>query len=165
VRIFNNERKKQMDEPEQTPKMYPPWRQAVADVVEAGLTPGAVLRKDWLLQQFGINEPKTIAEAQQHHLQWLQAFSNFRDELLQKHQVMLRNVSGVGYEVIAPGNQTQRALQDRGREVALALKRMTAELTHIDAAALTDEQRKENSDALAKVGALVTMNKSTQLLE
>jgi len=152
-----------MDEPEQTPKMYPPWRQALVDVVAAGIKPGDVLRKDWLLERFGINEPRTVAEAQQHHLQWLQAFSNFRDELLQKHRVMLRNVTGVGYEVIAPENQTKRALQDRGREVGLALQRMTAELTCIDADALTDEQRRENSDALAKVGALIAMKKTTQI--
>ena len=48
-------------------------------------------------------------------------------------------------------------MRDRGQEIKRALQSLVLELTHIRAEELTDEQRRENTDALAKVGALAGM--------
>ncbi len=37
------------------------------------------------------------------------------------------------------------------------MRKLVREISHVEVGALTDEQRKENSDAIAKVGALSVM--------
>jgi hypothetical protein len=139
------------------PKLFPAWKQALADVVAAHIQPGQTINKDWLEQAFGIEPAQTVAQHEKNHHQFRHMFWRFRTELLEQHQLMLRPLAGVGYEVIEPQRQTEVAVKDRGREVAWALQKLTNELTHVRHEALTDDQRKQNADALAKVGQLAAL--------
>jgi hypothetical protein len=139
------------------PKLYPAWKQALADVVASQIQPGQTIDKQWLEQAFGIEPAQTVAQHEKNHHLFRHMFWRFRSELLEQHQLMLRPIAGVGYEVINPQQQTDVALKDRGREVAWALQKLTNELTHVRHEALTDDQRKQNADALAKVGQLAAL--------
>lgn len=139
---------------EQEPKLFPAWRQAEQDLIAQGVTYGSLITDEWLRAAFGIVEPKTIADAQRNDLVMLRQTDALRDSLLQTRNMMLRRVQGVGYSVIPPDQQTRTAMKDRTREVKSALRKLALEISHVDQSMLTDEQRKENADAQAKLGAL-----------
>jgi hypothetical protein len=139
---------------EQTPKLYPAWRQAEVDLIAQGVTYGSLISDDWLRAAFGIKEPTTIAEAQRNDLVMLRQTECLRESLLETRNMMLRRVQGLGYTVVLPEQQTKLAMQDRTREVKNALRKLAREIAHVDHSKLTDAQRKENTDAQAKLGAL-----------
>ena len=138
-------------------KLFPAWRQTLAELEQAGIHAGQVISKRWLDERFGIREPLTIQEAERNRFIFLRSMTSLREALLEKHQYMLRSVPGVGYEIIPPERQTDVALRDRGEQIRRALQTLAIELTYIRADELTDEQRRQNTGALAKVGALAGM--------
>lgn len=140
-------------------KLYPSWKQAMVDLDVTEWKPGQIITRELLDVAFGIETPKTVAEAARAHQMFRHSFYNFRTEVLRTHQLMLRPVAGVGYEVIEPQHQTDVAMRSRGAEVASALRKLSAELTYVRANELTAAQRSANADALAKVGQLVAMTK------
>jgi hypothetical protein len=144
------------DEPIE-PKLFPGWKQAMKELEEMGVGPGQTIEKEWLERAFGIRPARTIAEHERNHHLFRKLFWLLRTELLERKSLMLRAVAGVGYEVVEPQRQTQVALRDRGLEVARSLQKLHCELTYIQADALSEGQRKENADALSKVGALTAM--------
>lgn len=135
-------------------KLYPPFRQAEADLLKAGATHGSLISDEWLHEAFGIKEPRTIAEAEKNKLVFLRQFTCLSESLLQNHKMMLRRTRGVGYTVVLPEHQTKVAMADRTREVKAALARLAMEISHVDTVALTDSQRQENTNAIAKLGVL-----------
>ena len=106
------------------------------------------------MQCFGIDEPKTIPEADKARLRFLSQFNNLRDALLTKHRLMLRPIDGIGYRVVHPEHQTETAVKDRGAAIKRELSHLVQELSHVRTEALTDDQRKVNADALSKMGTL-----------
>jgi len=142
---------------DQSPKLFPAWRQAEADLIAQGVTFGGLITDEWLREAFGVKEPKTIADAQRNDLVMLRQTECLRESLLENRNMMLRRVQGVGYTVVMPQQQTKLAVEDRTREVKSALRKMAREISHVEVAALDDAQRKENVDAQAKLGQLRSM--------
>ena len=142
---------------EAAPTLYPAWRQAEADLLAQGVTYGSLITREWLDAAFGIREPRTIAEAERAQLVRLSQTQALRDSLLQNHRMMLRPTKGVGFTVVPADQQTRVAMDDRTREVKSALSKLAREISHVDLTKLDDAQRKENTDAQAKLGALRSM--------
>jgi len=140
-------------------KLYPSWKQALADLELAGIEPGQTIEKDWLEDKFGITPANSIADAERNQALFRTSIWQLRETLLSKHRLMLRAVSGVGYRVVEPEKQTEQALRDRGEEVSRALGKLHSELTYVRLDSLTDAQRKANADALAKTGTLLSMSR------
>ena len=140
-------------------KLYPSWKQALADLELAGIEPGQTIEKDWLEDKFGITPANSIADAERNQALFRTSIWQLRETLLSKHRLMLRAVSGVGYRVVEPEKQTEQALRDRGEEVSRALGKLHCELTYVRLDGLTDAQRKANADALAKTGTLLSMSR------
>lgn len=138
-------------------KLFPSWRQAAKELIDAGLEPGKIIAKSDLERLFGITPAQTIAELERNRMLWLRNMSDLRDALLREHCVMLMSVPGIGYRLVEPEQQTSTALAVRGRAIALQMGRLHDDLTYIKVDALTDDQRKENTDALARVGVLMGM--------
>lgn len=138
-------------------KLYPSWKQALADWETQGIEPGQTVEKEWLEERFGITPAQTIAQAEKNNQLFRTSIWQLRETLLTKHKLILRPVPGVGYRVIEPEKQTEQALRDGGQEVARALGKMCNELTYIRLESLDDAQRKANADAQAKAGALLSM--------
>lgn len=139
------------------PRLYPAWKQAESDLLAEGLRPGQVITREWLESAFGIKPANDIAQYKKNELVFLRQFTDLRDSLLETHALMLRPLVGVGYQVVLPENQTAVAMRDRTNEVRAALGKLAREISHVRHEALTDAQRKENTDAVAKVGGLVAM--------
>lgn len=142
---------------EQSPKLFPAWRQAEADLIAQGVTFGGLITDEWLREAFGVKEPKTIADSQRNDLVMLRQTECLRESLLENRNMMLRRVQGVGYTVVMPQQQTKLAVEGRTKEVKSALRKMAREISHVEVAALDDAQRKENVDAQAKLGQLRSM--------
>lgn len=149
-----------MDEP----KLLPEWRQAVKDYLAAGFKPGDVISRSWFERHFDMPEldsdqPLTVSEFQDRQFKWLQNIEAFRAELLEEHQICLANVHGTGYRVVPPGEQTGLAQDKFESEARKAYKRAAKTLRHVRMSELTDDQRKENMDAVAKLSMLRGMHK------
>lgn len=140
-------------------KLYPAWRQVEADLLAQGLQDGATIPMDYLRAGFGVKDPRDLngLEAMQHQMQFNFAIGELCESLLENHRIKLRLVEGVGYMVIPPGEQTRLALKDRGAEVVNALNKLARETSFIRVEQLTEDERKANADAQAKVGALRAM--------
>lgn len=145
--------------------LYHAWRQAEADLISIGIAYGSRIEDEWLRKAFGLpglDAEKTIAEHERNELIFLRQFSLLRAALLKTHNMMLRPVKG-GYVVVMPQDQTRVAMRDRVREVRSALEKLGRELNHIEVDLLSDDQLRENSDAVAKLGAMRLMMRRKQL--
>lgn len=135
-------------------KFYPAWRQAEADLITQGLTYGSIVPTEWLNEAFGITPAKTPAEQKRNEFVFLRQWNSLRESLLETRKMMLVSEPGVGYRVALPEEQTRLSKKQRTKEMASAMRKMDREITNVDHSRLTDDQRKENADALAKLGAL-----------
>jgi len=154
-------RKCGLDE-EENVSLFPEWRQAVKDFFDEGFGEGDVVSKSWLEMHFGMEPiagPMTAEDFQERQFEWLRNMEAFRAELLENHQIFLSVVFGEGYRVVPPGEQTELAQEKFEREAAKAYKRAALTLKNVRQDQLTDAQRKENMDAIAKLSMLRGMQK------
>ena len=148
-----------MDEPGM--KLYPAWRQVEADLLARGLNDGEIIPMDYLRAGFGVEDPRTLngAEALRQHGLFNFSLGELAASLLENHRTKLRLVDCVGYMVVPPEDQTRLSMQDRRAEISNALNRAVRDVTYVRTEQLTNEQRKENADAMAKFGMLRSMVK------
>ena len=141
-----------------TTSLYPAWKQARKELKDKGLlAPGTIIPKEVLLDMLGINEATTINQFQRNQLDFLREFDALRTSLLEDECVMLRAIPGIGYEVIPPEAQTDRAVQDRMYRVKKEVRKMCMELKHVQHDKLSNQQRAENANAIAKAGQFALM--------
>lgn len=156
------------DDLETNVELYPSWRQALIHFRDAGYGYGDVLPHAWLYEQFdcdALNDPKiTWEQAQKLQLRLLSQFTPFRETLLERDQIDLQSVPGVGYEIVPPVDQSGRAVKDTLKEINKAMRKGIARATNVNTAQLTSEQRREHADNLARLGMLRRMMKPAREL-
>jgi hypothetical protein len=81
--------------------------------------------------------------------------------LLSDHQVALSNVKGVGYQIVRPPEQTAWAEDQGDAELKKALRKRRDRLVNVNMTSLTQDERRQNADALARLGALAGMAQRT----
>ena len=143
-------------------KLYPAWRQVETDLLAAGLRDGETIPMDYLRAGFGVQDPRTMTDGAEVLRQ--QALFNFAlgelsASLLENHCIKLRLVECVGYMVVPPADQTRLAMKDRGAEMVNALAKAEREVKYVRTDALTDAERKENADALARLVQVRSMTR------
>lgn len=137
-------------------KLFPAWRQAVQDFL-AEFQYGDVVPHDWLAERFALpqrDEKMTAAAFQARQFEWLSSIEGFKSTLLQDHQVLLQSVRGEGYRWVPPGEQTSVATRDFERDAGRAFRTVGTRLRQVRMDELSDEQRRANVDAVAKVSQL-----------
>jgi hypothetical protein len=142
---------------ERDTKLYPAWRQAESDLLAQGVTFGSIITTEWLDEAFGIRQAKTIAEHEKNELVFLRQMTALRESLLESRKMMLVSEPGVGYRVALPEEQTKLSMHVRTREIKSAMGKLLREVSNVAQDKLSDDQRKENSDAMAKLGSLRVM--------
>lgn len=145
------------------PTPHPVWRHALQQLESGGIAPGSVIEKAELERMFCMPDAKNMAEFQKNTQLFRFYVWQLRQELLHKHRLVIRSLSGVGYEVLQPQHQTQRVMRDRGEAISRELTKLAEELAYLRAEELTDAQRKDNLDAQAKVGALMSFSRKKLL--
>lgn len=143
----------------------PLWRTMMERMLDAGLKPGDKINKHHLGKECGLRKPVTADDKTKYDLQLMSIFQSFRDALLEEHCLDLVAVGAGGeYTVTEPKDQTRLAVMTGQDEVRKALRKMTKRVVFIRLEGLTDEARKENLDAQAKIAALASMVRKTKLL-
>ncbi|WP_296271759.1 hypothetical protein [Pseudomonas sp. UBA6323] len=133
--------------------LHPEWRQAAKDIAE-GFKYGDIITLDWLASSFHLIEPESIAQFKEYQFAFLSNMDAMRQELLEQHQLALRNVRGAGYELVDPNNQVDYAWQTAFARVNRELRKLASHVTHIRHAELSDEKRREHADAQAKMSSV-----------
>nr|WKF58839.1 hypothetical protein HUO10_003340 [Paraburkholderia busanensis] len=143
--------------------LLPVWKQAVADFIDAGFQDGDVVHRAWFEQHFGMSEEHDSVKLevyQARQLMWMENIEAMRRKLLEEHQIYLENVFGTGYRIVPPGEQTAATKARFEREVKKEFRRAAVALKNVRYDRLTDEQRQENLDAIAKLSQLRGMRKA-----
>lgn len=142
--------------------LFPRWKQAVADFLTEHKY-GDLVSHEWLAEHFGITslEGQRLTEAQFKRRQFdlLANVEQFKHELLTKHQIYLQPVRGSGYRWATPGEQTALATKEFERDAGKAFRAVGQRLRNVRLHELSDDQRRENSDAVAKVSQLRGMTR------
>lgn len=148
-------------------QLLPEWRQAVKDFLAAGFKEGGIVSHAWLEEHFGMSKldddkPLLPADWNARQFEWLRNIEAFRAELLEEHQVFLSSVFGEGYRLVPPREQTAIAQERFEREAKRSYRKAATTLKHVRAAELTESERKENLDAIARIAMLRGMHKGLQ---
>lgn len=132
----------------------PAWKDAVVAFLEEGFAPGSVVTHDWLYGHFGVLPPskcKGYEAIRSSQLMYLQHLECFKRELLEEHQIALSAARGKGYYVVPPSEQTLWAEETMKADLRKALRTGKNRLVNIRMDELSDEQKKENLDARARL--------------
>jgi hypothetical protein len=154
-----------MADPEET-TLLPEWRQAVRDFLAAHFREGDIVSHAWLEEHFGMtklveDKPLLPADWNLRQFEWLRNIESFRAELLEDHQIFLSSVFGQGYRVVPPREQTAVAQDKFEREAKRSYRKAANTLKHVRVGELTESERRENLDAIARLAMLRGMHRST----
>ncbi|MFZ2306857.1 MAG: hypothetical protein WAW73_17825 [Rhodoferax sp.] len=138
--------------------LFPQWKQAVQDFL-ATFTYGDLVPHEWLVEHFGMpplkdSQKLTAADFRRRQFDLLANTESFKHALLEQHQIFLQAVRGEGYRWSHPGEQTALATKEFERDAKRAFRSAGQRLRNVRLTELTDDQRRENTDAIAKVSAL-----------
>jgi hypothetical protein len=143
-------------------EIYPAWRQAIENFKKAGFKCGDLLEYKWLYAQFHIVLPDpdmTYSVFCKGNLEFLNSWKMFESALLEEYKIALKNVRGVGYEIVSPDQQTGWADRSGSCDIQKAIRKQLKRLIYVDADKLTPEQKKENADSLARLANIRIMYK------
>ena len=141
-------------------ELYPAWREALKRWPSAGFTWGDTVPHEWFYEAFALPvvvDTMTVKQAEVIRLKFLGQFESFRRALLEEHRMDLANVRGYGYEIVTPAEASRRAFDDGIAEIKKTLRTLARRLTFVPLGQLTDEQRRENADLLARSSTLRRM--------
>lgn len=138
--------------------LFPRWRQAVRDLLNE-FKSGDLVPLSWLEDRFGMptlrdSQKLTADQFRERQFAWLGNVEAFKAELLRDHQVLLQSVRGEGYRWCPPGEQTRVAQADLERDMRKSFRMTALRLKNVRIGELTDDQRQQNVDAIAKLSAL-----------
>jgi len=148
---------------EQDLALFPAWRQAVRDFL-GEFKYGDLVPHSWLEQRFGMpslrdSQQLTAQEFAKRQFAWLSNIESFKAELLRDHQVCLASVRGEGFRWVPPQEQTRLATESFEKDARKAFSAAGQRLRNLRAAELSDDQRRENTDAVAKIASLRQMTR------
>jgi len=127
---------------------------AVDALLAAGLTPGKIITHFELEKILHLDR-----NAKDYPFKKLSRVQELRERILVEYKIDLKNIRGQGYMVVAPEEQTRLAIDDTIRGIGLAISKGYNRVVNTDVAKLTDESRKENTDAIARLAGLGSMTK------
>ena len=133
------------------------WKNALFQFEHSDFNIGDVVPMGWFYEHFRVKskaECTTPDEYETERLRFMQEMHSFQNALGLDHQLHLQNVRGEGYRILPPKEQTEFAMDKVQREMQLALQKAHFRLTNLRLDELTDEQRRQNADAQAKLSAL-----------
>lgn len=142
--------------------LFPAWKQAVKEFIDAGFKDGEIVQHSWFESALGLNPMTgmaTMEQVKKRQFDWLTGISNLRETLLEDHSIYLHSVHGQGYMLAPPGDQTRLAQEKFERESATTYRQAAMRLRHVRVEVLTEAQRRENMDAVAKLSMLRGMQK------
>lgn len=144
-----------------TPDKFPEHKHAVEVFLATNPKPGDIVSHDQLDEWLGIDESTVTDFESAQRLQFirLSRIEAFKGELLLDHQIYVENVRGEGYRVVPPKDQSSAAEEFTRRTIAQAISKGISVAKNVNGNELTDAQRKENADAIARLANLRLMTR------
>ena len=139
------------------PKLFPAWKQAVRTLLDNGLTYGSVLKRSYISDLCEVPKPKDIDDVRRYDLDVLRCITEIKDILLTAHCMLMVSDHAGNYIIIEPESQTQHAVDAGVKAIGREMKRMAMGVSFTKVDLLTDEGRKKNADAQAKISKLAGM--------
>lgn len=141
----------------------PSWRQAAHDLLQQ-FGYGDLVSLEWLEGKFGLpsisdSQRMTAEEFKERQFEWLANIEAFKEYLLKEHQVCLQSVRGKGYRWVPPHEQTALAVREFERDARRVFRQTGSKLRNLRHTELTEDQRRANIDATAKLSALAGMTR------
>lgn len=147
---------------------HPLYRQAVSDFL-VQFNYGDMVTHEWLATRFGMPavgdaDKLTADKFRERQFEWLANVEAFKSVLLKDHQVCLQSVRGKGYRWLPPHEQTDVVVGEFQRGAKKIFTVAGSKLRNLRLSELSDDQRRTNMDAVAKISALAGMA-SNKLLQ
>lgn len=148
-------------------KQYPLWKEAVNKFLAMNPQPGTVLTEKWKQENFGIHLPKnaTLDDLKEYQFSMLSSFDNFRQTLLEEHQIHLKANKAGSHIMLAPREQAGAALKDFNTDIKRAVVKSKRRIENVAVEQLTNEERKEVTDAQVRVAMAASMFKQVKKLK
>lgn len=143
---------------------HPSWRQAVDDFLAGDFSLGSIVTKEWLIGALRLRQPRTIEEKERFDLDYLSGVDSFRRELLEKHCIAFKTIRGEGLQVLTAQEQVAHAIEERDRIIGKALRFGARTLMYLRSNELTDQERANHADQLARHANLASTIKRTRSL-
>lgn len=150
-----------------------PLHVLVAQTIADEYEDGDLIPMDWLRAAMQIEEPDleelTDIPQQQwfdvvsdlfktHQFDWLEAMDNLRTELLETHQIALRNIRGQGYMRLPPREQASEAINLYARDMTRAYRKAHSLVINVRFDHLDEHQRREAIETRNKLEAMRKLN-------
>lgn len=139
------------------PNLFPAWKQAVRTLLDNGLTYGSVIKRSYISELCEVPKPKDIDDVRRYDLDVLRCITEIKDILLTAHCMLMVSDHAGNYIIIEPESQTQHAVDAGVKAIGREMKRMAMGVSFTKVDLLTDEGRKKNADAQAKISKLAGM--------
>jgi len=139
-----------------------PVKQTFELFKKSGFEYGDVIPKEWFMKNFRLDPPKTADEMNRVNVIYMNFMGELRAILLTENKMALRSKPGIGQEIVKPKEQTAWAVNEVKRSIAKELERARDRVYNIDYTFLSESERQENSDAVAKLSFFA--NKSMKAL-
>lgn len=146
----------------------PAWKNAVFELFSGKYAFGDVISHEELQRSLDLPKPVGKVEVEVYEawklklVSQIEALTTF---LLEEKRICLRNIIGEGYMIVEPRDQTRFAVKQGQKGMRSTLNKMSRRLSFVDRSALTNEQSKENADALARLAFLETQVRKAKRID
>lgn len=145
---------------------YPAWKEALErfrSALEADeFKYDSIVPHEWLFEAFGLQMPDDKmpwAKAKKVQLEYMAQFVRFREAVQLEDLLYLEAERSLGYRIVPPNEQTQKAMERCSVEMSKALKAAARAVGNIRTQELSDQQKRENLDARAKISSIAGLSK------
>lgn len=149
-------------------ELYPVWKQALLKFLDAHFVPDQdIIPHEWFYTAFDIpmpTESTPLKIAEKAKLQWLGQFDKLKTALLERHQIDLKNVPGLGYCIVPPRDQSRMALEDMVVGMKKLIRNGMDRSINVDRALLSPDERRQDADTQARIGAFSMMFRRARTL-
>lgn len=131
-----------------------PWARGVQKLLDQKISYGELVTHARLCEAMGIRSLEGIESAEEYKTAafiFVAQFKKLGQYLAKNHSMHFQSVRGSGYRVVRPEEQTAWALSEAREELRKILLATRHRLTYIDTAALTEEQKRENAEAIGRL--------------
>lgn len=128
-----------------------PVKNTIRKIHEDGYTFGSIIPESFFLKHFRIVPAKTAEQQKENQILYATYMGRVRELLLNDSKFLLVTKTGVGQEILKPQDQTEYSCSEFKKDINKIYRKTLDRLTNIDIASLSDIEKKENSDAIAKL--------------
>jgi len=147
-------------------KKYPAWKEALERFRVAmdadEFRYDSIISHEWLHEAFGLKVPddKTPwVKAKKIQLEYMAQFIRFREAVQLEDLLYLEAERSLGYRIVPPSDQTQKAMERASIEMKKVLTQAARAVGNIRTQELSDQQKRENMDARAKISSIAGLSK------